>query len=352
MNLNIIMNSIARVILPCHVLGVEQHLPESVNRQGLKPMRRHSLHRLILVAMLLVMADLSPCLAQGVMIVQSSSVDAYQKAVSGFEQAFARSTSLPGISSIQPTQTIVLDPAGKDAVSVVAKSYQTLLPEVVVAVGNGALEAVKDLNGPIVYLLVANPEAIAQQRTNITGIKMTPGPLPQLARLQAALPSARKIAVLFDPATSADFVSLAQAAAGALDLTLVKAPAKDDREAILLIGGLAGQIDAIWLLPEPALISPALLNALALLSLEKHIPLIAFAPKYLELGAALAIFSSPEQLGMQAADLVKRLMSAPAGEAVRPEYGREAAVLANERIIQKLGLIFKRTSPPEGREAP
>lgn len=315
-------------------------------------MRRLSLHRLILLAMLLVMADLRPCLAQGVMIVQSSSVEAYQKAVSGFDLAFARFTSLPGVASIQPAQTIVLDPAANDAVPVVTRHYQALRPQVVVAIGNGALEAVKDLKCPIVYLLVANPDAIAGQRKNITGIKMTPGPLPQLAHLKAALPAVQKIAILFDPASNADFASRAQAAAVSLDLALVTAPASDDLEAIRQIGGLAGQIDAIWLLPEPSLISPALLNAVALLSLEKHIPLIAFAPKYLELGAAMAIFSSPEQLGMQAADLVKRFMSAPAGEAVAPEYGKMVTVLPNERIIQKLGLIFKRTSPPEGREAP
>jgi len=311
-------------------------------------MRRHSLC-LVLAAIFLVLAGLRPCLAQGVMIVQSSSIEAYQEAVSGFNQAFAGSTSLPGIASIQPSQSIVLDPAAQDAAAVVGLQYKALLPEVVVAIGNGALEAVKDLNCPIVYLLVANPEAIVPPRPNITGIKMMPAPLAQLTAIKAALPAIRKIGIIFNPSTSVDFFILAKAAADSLNLLLIKSPASDDRDAILQIGELAGQLDAIWLLPEPTLVSPNLLKALPLLSLEKQIPLIAFAPKYLETGAAMAVFSSPEQQGAQAADLVRRLLSAQPRDALLPEYGKEVTVQANNRIIQKLGLIFNNTSPSEGR---
>jgi putative ABC transport system substrate-binding protein len=118
------------------------------------------------------------------------------------------------------------------------------------------------------------------------------------------------------------------------------------------MNGLSAELDAIWLRPDPALISPTLLQALALVSLEKRIPLLAFAPKYLEYGAAMAIYSSPEQLGQQAADLVKRLLRDPSAEATLPEDGREVTVLTNERIIQNLGLTFKPLTTHEGQEAP
>lgn len=311
-------------------------------------MHRFFLHHLILVAMLLVMADLRPCLAQGVMIVQSSSAEAYQNAVSAFNQELTSTISLPGIASVQPAQTFVLDPAVEDPESVVDRNYHFLRPEVVVAVGNQALEAVKDLNCPIVYLLVANPDPIVQQRPNITGITMMPGPLPQLAAIKAAFPTVRRIGILFDPSTSSDFVTLARKAAGTLDLSLVQAPASADREAILLISSLVSQIDAIWLMPEPSLISQTLLKGLALVSLEKRIPMIAFAPKYLEFGAAMAIFASPEQLGRQAAELAKQLLSAPSRKAIKPEYGRTTTVQTNDRIIQTLDIIFNQISPSEG----
>lgn len=302
--------------------------------------------------MLSVMADLRPCLAQGVLLVQSSAIEAYQKAASAFTQRYSCSPSLPGIATIQSTQTVVLDPAAKDAASVVATQYQSVSPEVVVAIGAPALEAVKDLSGPVVYLLVPNPAPIVGERHNITGISMMPGPLPQLTAIKSGFPAVNRIGILFNPAASAAFVALAQEAAKSLELSLVQAPASADREAILLISSLAGKLDAIWLLPEPSLVTPLLLKAVGILSLDNRIPLVSFSPKYLELGAAMAVYSSPEQQGQQAAELAKRLTRTPSQEVGKPEYGRETTVLTNERIIQNLGRLDTRTPPPEGHENP
>jgi putative ABC transport system substrate-binding protein len=293
---------------------------------------------IILCATLLVMASVRPGLAHEVLIVQSSAIGAYQEAVSGFDQAFG-STSMEGIASIQASQALILDPAAADSIHTVTRKYQDLQPNLIVAVGTAALEAVKDLPGPIIYLMVPNPEAVAGKRTNITGIRMATGPKQQLAAIKAAFPSAKKIGLLHNPATAGNFPSLARKAAEGLGLTLVDAPAANDREASILIPQMAGRIDALLLTPDPTLISEPLLSALTLVSLEKKIPLIAFAPKYLKQGAAMVVFTSPEQLGRQAADMAKRLLAAPAHGPVRPEYGQETTVLTNERIIKTLGIV-------------
>lgn len=290
--------------------------------------------------------------AAEILVLRSSPLKPYDEAIAGFNRAIAGLAAPPGLKTIAPYSLHQLDIAGPDPVNSAAEKIADLHPDLVVAVGGEALAAVQDLKCPIVYLLVANPDAIGGPRPNITGLKMTPGPRPQLTAIKSAFPTVKRIGLLFNPATSTDFVSLAEGAAQGLALSLVKIPASSDREAILLMDDLSAELDAIWLRPDPALISPTLLKALALVSLERRIPLLAFAPKYLEFGAAMAIYSSPEQLGRQAADLVKRLLSDPSAGATKPEDGREVTVLANERIIQKLGLTFKPLTTPEGQEAP
>ncbi len=305
-------------------------------------------HRLILFTLLMVMADLRPCLAHQVMIVQGSTLEAYQRATSGFNQVFA-TISLPGVASIQAVQTVVLDPAADNNVQSVAQKYQDLQPNLIVAVGSPALEAVKDLVCPIVYLMTPNPEAIVRPRPTITGVKMLTSPEAQLSAIKATFPTIKKIGLIHNPASSGDFSSLIQTVAARLQLTLIEVAAVSDRESILRLTDLAAQLDAMLLTPDPAIISPSLLEALTLVSLEKKIPLIAFAPKYLDQGAALAIFTTPEQIGRQAAELAKRFLAAPAQGEIKPEYGKEATVLTNARIIEKLGLV---SASPQERKAP
>lgn len=308
---------------------------------------RHCL-RTIALATLLVMA--LPCPGLGhVLIVQGSAIEAYQQAVAGFKQAFA-TASLPGIASIQPDVTLVLDPEHQDSIHDVSRKYQDLQPEIIVAVGTPALEATQGLSCPIVYLMVPNPEPLVRQRPNITGIRMATGPKEQLMAIKETFPAVTRIGLLHNPERGGDFLALAQAAAGQLRLTLVSAPATDDREASQDLTRLAGQVDAILLTPEPSLISQTLLNALAIFSLEQRVPLIAFAPKYLEQGAAMAVFTSPVQSGRQAAELVKRALTGQGPKGAPPEYGHEATVLTNDRIIKKLGVLANpRAAKAEGQ---
>lgn len=293
---------------------------------------------IILCSTLLVMALVRPGLAHEVLIVQSSAIAAYQEAVSGFNGSFGPA-SLPGIASIQTTQVLLLDPTAADTVNRVNRKYQDLQPNLILAVGTAALKAVRDLPGPIVYLMVPTPEAVIGQRTSITGIRMTTEPGGQLAAIKATLPGATRIGLLYNPALASDFPDLARKAAKRLGLTLVDAPATSDREASTLIPAMADRIDALLLTPDPTLISTPLLHALALVSLDRGIPLVAFAPKYLNHGAAMVVFTSPEQAGRQAAGMARRLLALPRHQAIRPEYGQVTTVLTNERIIKTLGLI-------------
>lgn len=295
-------------------------------------------HRLFLVACLtlMAMAWARPGLGHEVLIVQSSATRAYQQAVDGFNQVYGVTTSLPGIASIQPTETILLDPESPDPARDVSRKYQDLQPNLIVAVGTSALEAVKGLAGPILYCLVPNPEGVVQGRPEVTGVWMATAPEAQLTAIKEALPAIKAIAFLHNPAAENDLFSLAQDAAGRLRLTLVDAPATNVLDAIRLLAKLAGQIDAILLPPDPVLINRDLLEALTALSLESRIPIIAFAPKYLEQGAALAIFTSPTQMGRQAAEMAKRFIPAPPPIGVRPEYGKETTIRTNDRIISIL----------------
>ena len=274
-----------------------------------------------------------------VLIVQSSPIEAYQQAVAGFTQYFT-TTSLPGIASIQPNEIIILGQATSETV---ANRYQEVKPELVIAVGTSALEVVKGFTTPIIYLMVPNPDAITKGQGNIVGISMMTDPEQQLSAIKATFPAATRVAIIHNPARNGDYVKLVRAAQSRFRLTVTDLPVNDDKEALNLLSSQSNHFDALLLTPDPSLITPILMNGLALYSLEQHVPLVAFAPKYLDQGAAMVVYTSPEQAGKQAAELAKRSLSGQLGTSMRQEYGREATRLTNDRIIQKLGIPTSRS---------
>lgn len=291
----------------------------------------------IICATLLAMVIPRPGIGQ-VLVVQSSAVEVYQQAVSGFSQTFIPTVSLPGIPSIQPSEIIVLDPKSPDNSLLVTRKYQALQPKIIVAVGSLALTTVASLSSPIVYLLIPDPDFIVSPRPGLTGIRLAVAPAQQLAAIKKNFPASTRIGLLHNPASSVDSLELAHRAAASLGLTLVSIPAGSDREAILAVAERERLIDALLLTPEPTLISPTLLDALALFSLEKKIPLIAFAPKYLEQGVAMVVFATPEAMGRQAGQMARDSQNRPLSGIAFPEYATEATVLTNPRIMRKMGI--------------
>ncbi|MBA3014355.1 MAG: hypothetical protein KKD63_02800 [Proteobacteria bacterium] len=305
----------------------------------------------LVCATLLAMVIPRPALGL-VLVVQSSAAEVYQQAVSGFTQAFTPGVSLPGISSIEKVEIVVLDPASSDTIQLTTQKHQSLQPKIIVAVGSLALKSVASFSGPVLFLMVPDPDAIVPKHSDLSGVLMTAGPAQQLAAIKEIFPGSARIGLLHNPATSEDFLKLLQQAAASAGLTLVSIPAASDREAIRSVTELQGLMDVLLLTPETSLVSPALLEALTLLSLEKKIPLVAFAPKYLMQGAALVVFSLPEAMGRQAGVMVRERLSRPFSKTISREYATEIILLTNPRIIQKMGISVVPSTINKGKLLP
>lgn len=301
------------------------------------PNRRISRFATLVCILMLAMAI--PRLGFGqVLIVQSSAAEIYNQAVSGFTQTFTPTASLPGVSSIEEVEIVVLGPASAaNNAQLTTRKYQSMQPKLIVAVGSLALKSVASLPGPVIYLLVPAPEAIVGARVALAGVMMTPSPAQQLAPIKKTFPGRTRIGLLHNPAVSGDFFKLAHDSTESVGLSLVSIPAASDREAILAVGEGAEKIDALLLTPDSSLISPTLLEALALFSLEKKIPLVAFAPKYLEYGAAMVVFASPLEMGYQAGRMAREHLGRPYTEKTSPTYVKEVSILTNPRIVRRMG---------------
>jgi len=212
----------------------------------------------------------------------------------------------------------------------------------VLAVGlraRAAVDGVRDL--PVLLTMVPQVAPWVAAQANRFGIEMSLSPRRHLEALLRVFPRAQRIGVVFDPSQIGDYVREAQAAAAALNLTLITREIARPGEFYRQLEELRGRVDVIWMLPDPTVLQGENINVLLLASFESRVPIYGFARKYVELGAIAASQFDLAALGDQVAELIGHLQSSPAGAAPpRWEYTRGAQLVLNQKVARKMGIVL------------
>jgi putative ABC transport system substrate-binding protein len=262
---------------------------------------------------------------QRIVAVQSIRVAPYEQAVEGFKSVWGAEIKRLVISEL-------------DDADVVDRIYG-IKPDMVLAIGMDALSKLKAIkNIPVVYLMVLNPQSILSGEKNITGVSMNIPPDKQLSILREALPHVKRIGLLYDPKRTGPFVRAARNAAGRIGITLVAVEVHSPREVSSAMYGMRGKIDIFWMIPDLTVITPETLELFLLLSLEDKIPILTFSEKYVELGALLSIEIEAFDIGRQAAEMAKAILSGKDVRGIKPVDARKAVISVNLKVARKLGI--------------
>jgi len=276
--------------------------------------------------------------AQEVVIVQSASYKPYEEAVGGFISEIATLSSSRGVKSIQPVAPTTYLLKKSQSTEDLNREIDTQGPHLILAVGDKAFSAVSSRKEPIIFLLAPKAGKLAKLPPNITGIRMAPCASEQLLEISTSLPKVKRVGTVFNPDKTGNMVEKAEKTAKDNGLELLASSTDNPRKVASLLDKMKGNIDAFWMLPDHSLINPVTLDLIILFSMENRIPVVTFASKYLRNGAAMAVFASPEDMGRQAADLSKKILTDGLGNNHVPEYAKRLKVMANKPILKKLGV--------------
>lgn len=239
-------------------------------------------------------------------------------------------------------ETVTLSAPGDD--EALQRALSSSPPAVAVAVGSRAYRAVSGASGvPLVFLLVPGvPENLAR-RPNSAGISMDVSPDDALRALKELTPRARRVGVVHDPERTGAFAVAARAAAARLGVALVERPVRGAAQVPEALRGLRGEVDALWLLPDPVFGVRENLDAAALFSVEQRVPVLTFAERHLDQGATVAVVADPAVLGRQAAALAAKLFAGTNAASVPLAFPERPVSKINSAVAGKLGL-----KPPRG----
>lgn len=306
-------------------------------------MNRASLARKIfLLGFLLALVLPLTARAAEITVLQSAALPAYGSAQQGFSEVIASAIPSRGPKAIQAHSitTHILT----DAASPVQLRQQIAgaRPDLLVAIGSSSLSLVRDLEIPVLFLMVPFPETVVKSRVNITGINMNISAAKQLEALTLAAPTVKNIGLLYDPDRTGALVTEARDYASRNHLNLVALPVRATDEVHGQLASLKDRIDWLWMVPDLTVLTPQTVDYFFLFSLENRVPVFTFAAKYLEMGAVLAVSVDPYDMGTQAGEMALKMLDHPGSPIdLPPEGPRQVKVEANAKAAQMLGVTVR-----------
>ena len=158
----------------------------------------------------------------------------------------------------------------------------------------------------------------------------------QFRLIRLAFPAARRFGVLWGPEASKESnVWRAQAQAEALQL--LEADVSQDDQLFPALKQVLDGTDLLLAVPSPQVYNNSTIQNILLASFRARMPMMAFSPAYVRAGALLAVYVTPVQVGVQAAQLARAVLDGKALPATGA-YSSDFQISVNEHVARSLGL--------------
>lgn len=230
----------------------------------------------------------APCAARDIVAVVSSSAGPYRAGYAEFVKAFGRN-----VPSYPPRER----PSG--AVSGA---------RVVVAFGGEAAVAPYPKSAILIVCLAPGIFTRLPHEGPVVFLTMKPAPPDLLAKIKLLQPKLTRLAVVSSSADSALYLAeLRKSAAGGPEI--IDARVSGPAEIPDALRAIEGKADALWLSPDPALVTPQTFELIKQFSWDHNIPFYAPTEGLVGAGAAAGVSVTPEAAGRQAAEAARRQLA-------------------------------------------
>jgi len=213
---------------------------------------------------------------------------------------------------------------------------------VVIALGRNGLKFTSGLDrdiGVVAGGVLSIPEADAR---NISVLSLAPDPALLFARLQAFMPGAKRIFVVYDPNQNAWLMRLAREAASARGLDLVAYEAPDLKAAVRIYQDILASADprrdALWLPQDSSTVDEVSVLPLVLQEAwARNLAFFSSSVAHVRRGALFALYPNNVEIGRHLATSAHGYLAG--GQVVRGVTPLKAVLLAvNVRTASHLGI--------------
>lgn len=279
----------------------------------------------IVLALILALA---PASAQQVVALASEELPAYQQPIPAFEEALDL-----------PVEVIQLDGDKKRALRVASRLSQER-PDLIFALGaKAAWTAVNHVPGvPVVHVAVLDPDRYGIQGAFVTGVGMELPAELVISQFQLFAPQVQRLGLIVSQGNAGPDIEAAIEAARRAGYEVVVRRVRASNDVRKGFSRLRRQVDGLWLLPDPVVVTPDNFRTLRDEALRSRLPLLVYSEHLVRAGAFMTVAPDWEAVGRQAADLAGRILAGTTAAEVRPVQPDTPRVVLNGDTSDALGL--------------
>lgn len=229
--------------------------------------------------------------------------------------------------------------------------------ELIIAIGSHATRKIVETDVAIPALCVVTPKVTFDALLNdsesasrrhrsgkLAGIVLDQPPTRRMRLIRMLLPNHLRTGILWGP-TSRQESAEYQAAAETVGLELVTAVVDADANPVPVIEDLIRDSDALLAVYDSVALNPGTAKWLLYLAYQNRLPVIGFSRAYVDAGALAAVYSTPGQIGRQAAEVVYEYLHDNSGRLPAQRYPKYFSLGLNRSVARAIGL----TLPDEDR---
>jgi putative ABC transport system substrate-binding protein len=272
--------------------------------------------------------------AAGVAIVLSERSPGYTEAAEAMVAELARG----GVARSDIVQVSAMDLTNTDVAG-------TAAPKVFVTLGAESLQRLLNLEprAPVVAALIPRSgfERVVREwgrkaSSSVTALYLDQPFGRQLDLMRLALP-ARRVGVIWGPESvlqQSALVAAGQARGMAVSSGAVALNGS-------LFAGLKAALDdadVLLAVADPQVFNSGTVANILLATYRARIPVLAFSPAYVKAGALLSLHTAPDQIGVQAAGIVRSILLG--GVVPAAQYPLDFRVSVNVHVARSLGLTL------------
>ncbi|WP_261842330.1 ABC transporter substrate-binding protein [Aliamphritea ceti] len=163
---------------------------------------------------------------------------------------------------------------------------------------------------------------------------------------RAIQPNAKSLGVILGPTTGKDLQAI-ETVSKSLGFTLNHDELVNKDNPLQMLQPIMARSDIFLALPDQAIFNRTTAKWILFMSYQQHIPLVGFSRSYVDAGAIAAVISTPDQIGLQTAEI----LNAYNREGTLPpaNYSNYFSVITNPQVARNLNIELPVPSQLEAR---
>ncbi len=252
----------------------------------------------ILSSLTLLLAGFAEQAGADVLIVKSGDLPQYEAPIAAFSQRISKTT-----------REITID---IDAQRRLRHSARNGKVEAIFALGGQAVFSAHQAfpEVPLVFAMVLNRDRV-DVTGSITGVDVQLPIESLFTRFKLMMPKLLRLGIIHGPSLSERNVERIRTAAASLQIEAVTARVQHTDEVAGAYRRIRTKIDALWMVPDPVVVTRDNFGYLSHRSRHDGIAFLAFSENFVRAGALMSISPNYRTMGEQAAVLLERLLEDP-----------------------------------------